>query len=126
MTTQTGIAALITGGLAGIEATMGISVPMFIWGIVGGIWAFGYLNPMGIGQRITSLSIAALVAAVTTKPLAMVVIGAAAHYLAWWPPMVDCRAVAWPIAIIIGLLCHTVLGKSLIRIAGRIAGGFGK
>ena len=113
--------AVVTTGLATIEAATGICVPMFVWGAVGGLWAFWYLEPMRAGERVLSLFIAALVASVTTKPLAMVAISAASNFLPWWPVLVDYRSAAWPIAIMIGLLCHTVIGKKLIAIANRAA-----
>lgn len=118
--------AVLTGSLATIEAATGICVPMFVWGAIGGLWAFWFLDPMRAGERILSLFIAALVASVTTKPLAMILISAAAHFFAWWPELVDYRAVRWPIAILIGLLCHTVIGKKIIQIANRAADGVAK
>lgn len=115
--------ATVTTALAGFEAATGICIPLFIWGAVGGLWAFWYIDPMSLRQRLASLAIAALVASVGAKPFAMVLIGFASHALSWWPKAVDAQLVAVPIAITIGLLCHTVIGKKLIEIANRGADG---
>jgi len=118
--------ATVTSTLAAVEAMTGICVPMFVWGAVGGLWAFWYLDPMSFGQRILSLTIAALVASVGAKPVALVAIALASHYLTWWPRSVDANLVAVPIALTIGLLCHAVIGKKLIEIAQRTADGVSK
>ena len=67
-----------------------------------------------------------LLAGVTAKPLSLIAIGWAAGFFAWWPLAVDAKLAGVPIALITGLLCHTVIGKKLIEIASRGADGVAK
>ena len=120
------VGALATTSLATIEAATGINIPMFVWGAVGGLWAFWYLAPMTLRQRVLSLMIAAVVASVAAKPVSMVLISAVTHFLPWWPAAVDHRLAGVPIALVLGLLCHTVLGRKLIDMVGRAADGVQK
>ena len=118
--------AITTGGLAAIEATTGLNVPLGVWGLIGCLWAFWYLPVMPLRQRVTSVAIAALLAGVTAKPLALIAISWASGFFAWWPASVDAKLAGVPIALVIGLLCHTVIGKKLIEIASRGADGVAK
>ena len=116
----------VTASLAAVEVATGINVPLFVWGLAGGLWAFRFLAPMPAMRRLASLAIAGLLAGVLARPLALVVIAAASHYFAWWPREVSAQLVAAPIALSLGLLCHTVIGRKLIEIASRTADGVSK
>ena len=118
--------AAATGALAAIEATTGLNVPLGVWGLIGCLWAFWYLPVIPLRQRLTSVAIAALFAGVTAKPLALIAISWAAGFFTWWPLAVDAKLAGVPIALITGLLCHTVIGKKLIEIASRGADGVAK
>lgn len=111
----------LAAGLAVFEATTGISPSLLAWGAVGGYWAFRYLPPMTVVERVSSLVIAALIAAICSIPLAAVTVAAARHFLAWWPAMVDGALLAKPLAATMGLLCHRVIGQKLIEVAERRA-----
>lgn len=111
--------ATATATLAAIEAATGVNVPFFVWGMIGGFWAFWHLDSMSAVQRLSSLAIAALVAGVTAKPAAMIVIAGALHFLPWWPAAVDAELAGRLVALVIGLLCHTVIGRKLIELASR-------
>ena len=115
--------AVATGSLAAIESATGICVPLFVWGAVGGLWAFWYLQPMSLCQRIMSLGMAALVASVLSKPLALVLVAGLSHYLPWWPQLCNAALVDVPVALIVGLLCHAVIGRKIIEVANRFSDG---
>ena len=116
----------VTASLAAVEVATGINIPLFFYGVAGGLWAFRWLSAMPAWRRLASLAIAGLLAGILARPLALVVIAAAAHYLPWWPREVGAQVVAAPIALALGLLCHTVIGKKLIELAGRAADGVSK
>lgn len=118
--------AVSTGFLAVFEAATGISIPLSVWGFVGCLWAFWYLPEMPMKKRLMSVAIAALLAGVAARPLSMIVIAAASGMFSWWPAEVDAQLVGVPIALILGMLCHTVIGKKLIAIANRAADGVAK
>ena len=118
--------AVSTGSLAAIEATTGVCIPLSVWGLVGCLWAFWYLPAMPIKKRITSVIIAAILSGVVAKPVSMILIGAAVGMFGWWPAAVDAKLASVPIALVLGMLCHTVIGKKLIEIANRAADGVAK
>lgn len=118
--------AISTGFLAAFEAATGISIPLSVWGIVGCLWAFWYLPAMPMTKRLMSVAIAALLVGVAAKPVSMIIIGAASGMFGWWPKAVDADLAGVPIALALGMLCHTVIGKKLIEIANRAADGVAK
>lgn len=125
MNAPTGLiaSAVSTGSLAAIEALTGLCIPLSVWGLVGCLWAFWYLPAMPLKKRATSVVIAALLAGVVAKPVSLILIGAATGMFGWWPPAVDAKLASVPIALVLGMLCHTVIGKKLIEIANRAADG---
>lgn len=119
--TTTASAAGLAAALAAIEATTGLQVPLVMWAALGGYWAFRWLDPMPLMQRCGALAISALIGAVGAIPAALVAVAAARHFLPWWPVLADAALLSKPIAAMIGLLCHPVIGRKLIEVGGRKA-----
>lgn len=125
--TSSAITALsMTAGLAAIEMATGINPPLFVWGAIGGYWAFRYLPPMTLIERVSSIMIAALIGALCAMPAAVFLVAAAKNFLAWWPALLDPALLSKPFSATIGLLCHRVIGQKLIEIAERKAGEVAK
>lgn len=115
------VALSMTAVLVAFEAATGISPMLFGWGAVGGFWAFRYLDAMTWQDRASSLGIAALIGGVFSYPAAIFAVALAKNYLAWWPVVLDAAQVSKPVAAVIGLLCHRVIGRKLIELAERKA-----
>jgi hypothetical protein len=98
------------------ESFLGIHPPLAIWGAIGCLWAFWYLPEMSHTRRFLSVGIAALVSSALSGPLAGVGAAALTHFFTWWPESVTAGALAEPVALLLGFLCHTTLGKRLSRL----------
>lgn len=85
-------------------------------GAGGGWWAITYQPTLGTIDRLSRIGISAL-AAGWGSPLAV----AYAAGAGWLPDGVPHGVAAWPVALGIGLLAVDVLGRGLLRFAGRKA-----
>lgn len=119
--TATSTAAALAAALAAIEASTGLQVPLVMWAALGGYWSFRWLEPMPPLQRCSALAISSLMGALLAIPAALVAVAAARHFLPWWPTLADVALLAKPIAAMLGLLCHPVIGKKAIEWGSRKA-----
>lgn len=103
---------LATGGLTLFGIVTGLHPMLLVAGFVGCWWYNSYLPELGLGQRIATAVIAALVAAWITPPIVILLTS-----LAWWPPTVPSLIAGFPCALAFGFLTHRVIGPALLRAA---------
>ena len=109
-----GGAALIlaTTGLTVFGIATGLDPAILLAGLAGGLWALSYKEPAPVLKRIAVTVMSAIVAGYLTPAVAAGVTSIGA-----WPQVVTKDLLKFPVAVLIGLLAHRVLGPAILRIA---------
>lgn len=103
-------------GITLFGVATGLDPVLLAAGAGGGWWAISYQPTLGTLQRLSRIGISAL-AGGWGSPLAVAYAGGSG----WLPDTVPPVVAAWPVALGIGLLAVDVLGRGLLRFAGRKA-----
>lgn len=120
--TSSVVALTITSaGLTIFGIATGLNPALLLAGLAGGWWALSYQDPLPVMRRVTVTMMSAIVAGYLTPA---VVAGMTA--LSAWPQAVTNDLIQFPVAVVIGLLAHRVLGPSILRIAAKNAEEVGK
>lgn len=106
------LAAATTAGLTIFGVATGLHPAILLAGLAGGLWALSYQEPAPAWKRVAVTIMAGIVAGYLTPAVAAGVTSIGA-----WPQAVTRDLVQLPIAVVIGLLSHRVLGPALLRIA---------
>ena len=115
------MAAATATGLTVFGVATGLHPAILLAGLAGGLWALSYHPPMGARRRVAITIMAAIVAGYLAPAVA-----AGATSLSIWPDTLTREMVQLPIAVMIGLLSHRVLGPGLLRLAARKVEEVGK
>lgn len=110
------LAAATTAGLTIFGVATGLHPSILLAGLAGGLWALSYQEPTPAWKRVAVTIMAGIVAGYLTPAVAAGVTSIGA-----WPQAVTSDLVQLPIAVLIGLLSHRVLGPALLRIAAQKA-----
>ena len=112
--------ALLAGatatGLTLFGVATGLHPAILLAGLAGGLWALSYQEPAPALKRVAVTIMSAIVAGYLTPAVAAGVTSIGA-----WPQALTRDLVQLPIAVLIGLLSHRVLGPALLRIAAQKA-----
>lgn len=115
--TSSAVALTVTSaGLTIFGIATGLNPGILLAGLAGGWWALSYQEPAPVLKRIAVTIMSAIVAGYLT-PAAVVVVTA----IGAWPQAVTKDLVQFPVAVVIGLLVHRVLGPAILRIAAKKA-----
>lgn len=109
-------AGATAAGLTVFGVATGLHPAILLAGLAGGLWALSYQEPAPVWKRAAVTIMAAIVAGYLTPAVAAGVTSIGA-----WPQGVTHDMVQLPIAVLIGLLAHRVLGPALLRIAAQKA-----
>lgn len=113
-TSSAAFAAATAAGLTVFGVATGLHPAILLAGLAGGLWALSYQPPTSAGKRVAVTIMAAIVAGYLTPAVAAGVTAIGA-----WPQELTRDIVQLPIAVMIGLLSHRVLGPALLRFASR-------
>lgn len=108
-------------GLTVFGMGTGLHPAILLAGMAGGWWALSYQDPLPVMKRVAVTIMSAIVAGYLTPAVAAGVTAIGA-----WPQAVTKDLVQFPVAVVIGLLAHRVLGPSILRIAAKKAEEVGK
>lgn len=115
-TSSIALMAATAAGLTIFGVATGLHPAILLAGLAGGLWALSYHPPMPIWKRCAVTVIAAVVAGYMT-PIA----AAAVASIDMVANFATIDMVQLPIAVLIGLLAHKVLGPAFLRIAAKKA-----
>lgn len=88
------------GGIAVFGVVTGLEPALLLAGAAGGWWSLSYMYPLSILARIHHIALSALIAA-------------------WVAPAADVPGGPYVAALVVGLVAVPVLGKALMKLAGR-------
>lgn len=111
--TTAGIAAT---GLTFFGVATGLDPALLIAGFAGGVWAQSYHPPTSIWRRLSLIALASILAGYLAPAAA-----AAAMSFGSVQGAFTLAALQLPIAVLIGLTSHRVLGPALMRFAAKKA-----
>lgn len=120
-TSSAALAAPTAAGLTVFGVATGLHPAILLAGLAGGLWALSYQEPMPAWKRVAITIMAAVVAGYLSPAVA-----AGVTSIESWPNSVTLDLVQLPIAVVIGLLSHRILGPALLRIAAQKAEGVSK
>lgn len=110
-------AAVVTAsGITIFGVALGLQPEIMVAGLAGGLWAVSFQPEVSVLKRLGTTVLAAVLAGYGA-PMA----SAGVTALPAWPDVLTRELVQLPIAVLIGLLSHSVLGPTLLRIAQRKA-----
>ena len=115
-TSAAALAAATATGLTIFGVATGLHPSILLAGLAGGLWSLSYQEPAPAWKRVAITVIASVVAGYLAPAVAAVVTALDA-----WPHALTSDLVQLPIAVLIGLLSHRVLGPALLRIAAQKA-----
>ena len=113
--------AATSAGLTVFGMATGLQPAVLLAGLAGGWWALSYQDPLPIIKRVAVTIMSAVVAGYLTPTVTAGITSIGA-----WPQAVTKDLVQFPVAMLIGLLAHRVLGPSILRIAAKKAEEFEK
>ena len=111
------IFSITESGLTVFGIATGMHPEFLVAGMVGAQWMFSYQPPQPILRRFSVTAISALIAAYLT-PLAVAILRIK-HFL---PSEITQELVQMPVAVLIGLTSHRILGPALLRRAAEPLG----
>ena len=115
--TSSVIALTVTSaGLTIFGMATGLHPAILLAGLAGALWALSYQDPLPIVKRVAVTVTSAVVAAYLTPAVVAGITSIGA-----WPEALTKDLVQLPVAVLIGLLAHRVLGPSILRIAAKKA-----
>lgn len=109
-------AALAATGLTFFGVTTGLDPSLLIAGFAGGVWAQSYHPPMSIWRRLALVTMGSIIAGYLAPATAAVAMGFAPVQGAF-----TLTALQLPMAVLIGLTSHRVLGPAIMRFASKKA-----
>lgn len=112
------LATASAAGLTLAGVATGLEPHLLMAGFAGGVWSQLYMGQMPAVRRALALTVAPFAGA-TISPIASISVVHAAERAAILPPGIAHDAAAMPLALLVGLLAHRVLGRSLIALARR-------
>lgn len=115
-TSAAALAAATATGLTIFGVATGLHPSILLAGLAGGLWALSYQEPAPAWKRVAITVMASIVSGYLTPAVA-----AGVTSLGAWPQSVTHDVVQLPIAVLIGLLSHRVLGPALMRFAAQKA-----
>lgn len=110
------VGTALATGLTIFGVSTGLDPAVLIAGTAGGLWAQSYHPPMSIWKRMTTIGVASLLAGYLA-PATAAVIGSSDTIRG----IFTLSALQLPIAVVIGLTSHRVLGPALMRFAAKKA-----
>lgn len=110
-----------SAGLTIFGMATGLHPAILLAGLAGGWWALSYQDPLPVMKRVAVTIMSAIVAGYLTPAVVAGVTSIGA-----WPQAVTKDLMQFPVAVVIGLLAHRVLGPSILRIAAKKAEEVGK
>lgn len=120
-TSAAALAAATATGLTIFGVATGLHPSILLAGFAGGLWALSSQPPAPIVRRVSLTVLAAIIAGYFTPAIA-----AGVTSLQAWPDSVTREMVQFPIAVVIGLLSHSVLRPALVRLADKKLGDMAK
>lgn len=106
------VAATTAAGLTLFGVATGLHPANLLAGLAGGLWALSYQEPSPPIKRLAVTVMSAVVAGYLTPAIA-----AGVTSLGAWPSTVSSEMVQPAMAVIVGLLSHTVIGPAILKIA---------
>ena len=106
----------VATGLTVFGISTGLSPAILIAGVAGGLWAQSYHPPTSIWRRLAMIGLAAILAGYLAPFLAAIV-GASETVRG----IVSLEALQLPLAVVVGLTSHRVLGPAIMRFAAKKA-----
>lgn len=110
------VAAATATGLTVFGVATGLQPAILLAGLAGGLWALSYQDPVPAWKRVSVTVIASLVAGYLAPAVCVGV-----TEINGWPRALSGDLVQLPIAVLIGLLAHRVIGPAILRIAAKKA-----
>lgn len=116
--TSSAIALTATSaGLTIFGMAIGLHPAILLAGLAGGWWSLSYQDPQPLMKRVAMTLLSAIIAGYLTPAVTAGVTAIGA-----WPQAVTKDLMQFPVAVLIGLLAHRVLGPSILRIAAKKVG----
>lgn len=110
-----------TTGLTLFGVATGLHPGLLLAGMAGGLWALNYLPRMAWYQRVCSASVGAVVASWFAPAVSIGI-----SSLSWWPKGITLDIVQFPVAVVLGLLAHSVIGPAMLSAGKRKAEELGQ
>lgn len=108
--------ALQSGALTLFGVTTGLDPSLLIAGFIGGLWAQSYQESTSPWKRVLLTTLAAIVSAYLSPPAAA---WAASYHLG--DGALSVGLLQYAVAVLIGLLAHSVVGPALIKLSAKKA-----
>lgn len=110
--------SVTAGGLTLFGIATGLHPMLLLAGLAGGWWALSYqTDPMPLVRRCSTLGISALVSAWVSPPAVAGIVAMALPQKI--PAQSAGELLQFPVALIVGLLAHAVLGPALMKLAAK-------
>lgn len=107
-------AALAATGLTVFGVTTGLDPSLLIAGFAGGVWAQSYHPPIAWWRRLALTTLASILAGYLAPAAAMLAVSFEFTRQAF-----TIATLQLPLAVVIGLIAHRVLGPGLMRLGAR-------
>jgi len=104
-------AGLAATGLTIFGVSTGLDPAILIAGFAGGVWAQSYHPPVAIWRRLLMTALASILAGYLTPAIAAGV--------ASFDAMRNVEVLQLPIAVLVGLTSHRILGPAIMRFASK-------
>ncbi len=111
----------VATGLTIFGISTGLDPAILIAGLAGGLWAQSYHPPAGIWRRLTLIALASILAGYLAPAVAAV--AASSETVRG---IFTLTALQLPVAVLIGLTSHRVLGPAFMRFAAKKAEEYAK
>lgn len=108
--------AALAAGLTILGVSTGLDPAVLIAGVAGGLWAQSYNPPTSIWRRLSLIALAAILAGYLAP-----VFTAIAASSSTVRDIIAFSALQLPIAVLVGLTSHRVLGPAFMRFAAKKA-----
>lgn len=110
------LASATAAGLTIFGVATGLQPAILLAGLAGGLWALSYQDPAPAVNRVAATVMSSIISGYLTPS-----VSAGVTSISLWPPAITSDLAKMPIAVLIGLLSHRVLGPALLRIAAKKA-----
>jgi len=110
------VAGIAATGLTFFGIATGLDPAILIAGFAGGVWAQSYHPPMSIWRRLALIVMASILAGYLAPAAAAAVMSFGNTHGAF-----TLTALQLPVAVLIGLTSHRVLGPAIMRFAAKKA-----
>lgn len=110
------LASATAAGLTIFGVATGLQPAILLAGLAGGLWALSYQDPAPAVNRVAATVMSSIISGYLTPS-----VSAGVTSISLWPPAITSDLAKMPIAVLIGLLSHRVLGPAILRIAAKKA-----